>query len=256
SAHYPVHLRAVVTYNAADGNVFCMQDASGGIFIDAPGQRFQANPGDIVDVRGVTTLNGYAPAVTSPVVHVVGKAPLPRPLHLSFGALASGGSDGLFVTLSGVVRSVSALEGLPALRFDTGEGIVNVSVSDLSKSQLEALVLAKLKIQAVCRNLFNKSNQLNGVEFYVPGPSNIEVLERPSGDPFLTPTVSIDSLMRFAYREGGPSSHPVHLRGTVTYAHLRGAYLWDGTGGIAIQQSATKRIKPGDAADVVGFPEV
>ena len=130
SAQYPVHLRAVVTYNhpGRDGNVFSIQDASGGIFIEAPRESFPGSPGDVVDVQGVTTLSGYAPAVVEPVVRVVGRSSLPRPLNLSFGALASGAEDGLLVTLSGVVRSVAVLDGSPTLRFDAGDDIVNVFV--------------------------------------------------------------------------------------------------------------------------------
>ncbi|HEX4807826.1 MAG TPA: response regulator [Bryobacteraceae bacterium] len=255
SAQYPVHFRAIVTYNQADGNVFSMQDATGGIFIDAPGRKFPGNPGDIVDVRGVTTLSGYAPAVAQPVVRVVGRSRSPRPLHLSFGALASGANDGLFVTLSGVVRSAAMLEGLPVLRLDTGTDVVTAFVPELPRVQLEALIGTKVKIQTVCSNLFNEKNQLNGVEFYVPGRDNLEVLERPA-DPFLSPPVPVDALMRFTDHTGGRSHQRVHLHGVVTYAHGAKVYLWDGAGAIGIQQNGPESIQQGDVVDAVGFPEV
>ncbi|MGA8593285.1 MAG: response regulator [Bryobacteraceae bacterium] len=259
SAQNAVHLRAVVTYNTAgrDGNVYCIQNGSGGIFLEAPSRRFQGNPGDVVDVRGFTTFSsGYAPAVIEPVVRVVSKSRLPRPLHLSFGMLASGASDGLFVTLSGIVRAVSTLDGSPTLRFDTGDDVVNVFVPDMPRTQLDALVATRLKIEAVCSNLFNKKNQLNGVEFYVPTRENLTVLQRPAGNPFLTPPVAVNSLMLFPSRGGGRSTQPIHLRGLVTYAHGKGVYLWDGTGGIAMEQSGTQRVAPNDLVDAVGFPEV
>ena len=259
SAQNEVHLRAVVTYNTAgrDGNVYCIQNATGGIFIEAPRQRLQGSPGDVVDVRGIaTSLSGYAPAVIEPVVRVVGRSHLPRPQHLSFGAMASGTSDGLFVTLSGTVRAVSALDGSPTLRFDTGDEIVNVFVPDMPREELEALVATRLRIEAVCSNLFNSKNQLNGVEFYVPVRDNLRVLQWPADDPFLSPPVPVDSLMLFPSWGDKRSNLRIHLRGVVTYSHGTGLYLWDGTGGIAMQQEGNEHAVPGDLIDAVGFPAV
>lgn len=257
SAQNAVHLRAVVTYNSAgqDGNVYSIQNSTGGIFIEAPGQRLQGKPGDVVEVYGHTTFScGYAPAVVEPVVRVVGKSRLPRPLHLGFAALASGANDGMFVTLSGIVRAVSEPDGSPMLRFDTGEDIVNVFVQDMPREELEALIATRLRIEAVCSNLFNAKNQLNGVEFYVPSRGNLSVLQRPAGDPFLTPPAPIDSVMLFPSRGDRGSNLQIHLRGVVTYAHGSGVYLWDGTGGIAMKQSGTGHLTPGDLVDAVGFP--
>lgn len=46
------------------------------------------------------------------------------------------------------------------------------------------------------------------------------------------------------------------LAGVVTYAHETAVYLWDGTGGIEMQQSETKRVAPNDLVDAVGFPVI
>ncbi|MBV9300645.1 MAG: response regulator [Acidobacteriaceae bacterium] len=259
SIQHPVHLRAVVTYNTGgrDGNVYSIQNSTGGIFLEAPNQRLDGKPGDLVDVRGVTTFSsGYAPAVINPVVRIVGKSHLPRPLHLSFSVLASGASDGLFVTLTGLVRAVSTLDGSPTLRFDTGDDVVNVFVSDTPRQELEKLVGSTLKIEAVCSNLFNSKNQLNGVEFYAPSRANLTVQQWPVGDPFQTAPIRIDSLMLFPSRAGTHSRQRVHLRGVVTYVQGPSLYIWDGTGGIAMQGSGTAPLRPGDLVDAVGFPAV
>jgi signal transduction histidine kinase/DNA-binding response OmpR family regulator len=258
SIQHPVLLRAVVTYNTAgrDGNVYSIQNASGGIFIEAPNQLLEGKPGDLVEVRGVTTFStGYAPAVIEPVVRVVGKSRLPRPLRLSFSALASGASDGLFVTMSGLVRAVSTRDGSPTLRLDTGDDVVDIFVPEMTRQELEGLVGDKLKIEAVCSNIFNTKNQLNGVEFYVPRRENVTVLQRPATDPFQSPPARIDSLMLFPSRISD-SSKRVHLHGVVTYGQGQLVYLWDGTGGIAMHRSGTALVNPGDVLDVVGFPAV
>ena len=208
AAHIPVHLRAVVTCNSGD-NVYSIQDETAAIFIEAPGSRLPGRPGDIVEVRGVaTSTTGYAPAVIDPKVHVVGKSRLPDPRHLSFERLASGASDGLFVTLSGLVRAASAVGGALVLRFDTGGEIVNVYVPDMAPAELDSLIAARLRIDAVCSNLFNRNNQLTGVEFYVPERRNITVLARPAGDPFLSTPVAITSLLRFGSAEALHSKRP------------------------------------------------
>src|SRR5579863_2392462 len=197
---HPVWLRAVVTYNKTgrDGNVYCIQNSTGGIFLEAPDRSLTGRPGDIVEVRGVATAStGYAPAVVEPVIRVVGKSRLPRPAHLSFSVLSSGASDGLFVTVSGVARSVATTDGSPTLRLDTGNVVVDVFVPEMSRKELEGLAGDTLRIEGVCSNIFNAKNQLNGVEFYAPRRANVVVLERPASDPFQSPPVRIDSLLVF-----------------------------------------------------------
>lgn len=55
ATRHPVWLRAVVTYNKTgrDGNVYCIQNSKGGIFLEAPDRALTGKPGDIVEVRGV-----------------------------------------------------------------------------------------------------------------------------------------------------------------------------------------------------------
>ncbi len=255
---HPVWLRALVTYNKTgrDGNVYCIQNSTGGIFLEAPDRALTGKPGDIVEVRGLATAStGYAPAVVEPVIRVVGKSRLPRPVRLSVSVLSSGASDGLFVTVSGVVRSVATTDGSPTLRLDTGNAVVGVFVPEMTRHELEDLVGYTLRIEGVCSNTFNARNQLNGVEFYVPRRENVIVLERPASDPFQSPPVRIDSLLVFSYRPEG-SKQRVHLRGVVTYAQDQVVYLWDGTGGIAMQSSGAMPVKQGDLLDAAGFPEV
>ena len=255
SAQRPVHLRAVVTFNTAGkGDAYCIQNATGAIFIESP-TPLPGAPGDIVDVRGKTTFsNGYAPSIVEPIVLVVGTSQLPKPKRLSFEALASGASDGLFVTLTGTVRGYSTTGILPILRVDIGDEIVNVNIPAISAKELEPFVAAKLKIDAVCSNMFNKNNQLTGVEFFVPERRNLTILERPVGDPYLTPPEPISSLALFSSHQRKPAGQREHLRGVVTYASGATVYLADSTGGVSVKQTSDQRLAPGDLVDAVGFP--
>ncbi|MEO8658494.1 MAG: response regulator [Bryobacteraceae bacterium] len=255
SAQIPIHLRAVVTFNTAgNGDVYCIQNATGAIFIESP-KPLPGVPGDIVDVQGVTTFsNGYAPAIVEPVVHVVGTSHLPQPKQLSFEALASGANDGQFVTLTGTVRAYSTAGFFPVLRLEIGDNIVNVTVPVMTVEELEPFVATKLRIEAVCSNLFNKNNQLTGVEFYVPERRNLIVLEHPVENPYLTPPVPISSLALFSSHQRKPAGEREHLRGVVTYASGSTVYLSDATGGISVKQTSDHRLAPGDLVDAVGFP--
>jgi PAS domain S-box-containing protein len=249
-----VHLRAVVTYNAAgrDGKVFSVQEATGGIFIELAAP-VQAQPGDLVDIRGVTILSGYAPAIEPTAVKIVGKAALPRPLLFGFDSLASGAKDGWFVTISGTVRSVISIDGALALRLDTGTSVVNLFVPGLSRAAMQQLIDATVTIDAVCSNIFNERNQLNGVEFYAPQPAQLNMAARTTHDRFLAPITPIDALLRFG--EGSDKTRMAHLRGVVTYADDSQTYLWDNTGGTSIRHDGSEHVRPGDLIEAVGFPE-
>src|SRR5262249_48531399 len=77
AASLKVSVTCVVT--AADAALkgrFFVQDATGGVFVDnAGGER--PEPGDVLEISGITHAGAYAPIITSPQVKKTGKAPLP-----------------------------------------------------------------------------------------------------------------------------------------------------------------------------------
>src|SRR6185437_17173776 len=74
----PVVVRGVVT--AAEptwGGQFFVQDATSGIFVENRSDD-SPEPGDLVEVKGVSQPGSFAPIISRPTWTILGAAPLPR----------------------------------------------------------------------------------------------------------------------------------------------------------------------------------
>ena len=83
---------------------FFVQDATGGVFVDnANGPR--PEPGDVVEVSGISHVGAYAPIITAPRLRKIGSGPLPPAKPVPVERLMSGAEDSQRIEISGVVRT-------------------------------------------------------------------------------------------------------------------------------------------------------
>ncbi len=83
---------------------FFVQDSSAGVFVDnANGHR--PEPGEVVEVSGLSMVGAYAPIVTGPVIRKLGTAPLPPAKAVPIERLMSGAEDSQRIEVSGIVRA-------------------------------------------------------------------------------------------------------------------------------------------------------
>jgi len=82
----PVHLTGVITYYDPEEPDLCIQDSSGGIWVnlEVVKPNVPLSAGDLVEINGVTEAPDFAPQVGSPVFQVIGRAPLPPGRRASF----------------------------------------------------------------------------------------------------------------------------------------------------------------------------
>ena len=69
-----MHLRVVVTYFDAI-NMF-VQDSTGGIWVGRSGDGSTAKPGQLIELRGVTTQTDFAPDIVEPHWTAIGQTTL------------------------------------------------------------------------------------------------------------------------------------------------------------------------------------
>jgi hypothetical protein len=102
--NYPVQVRGVVTdFDTYTPNFF-LQDQTGGVWIRWKEGLPEPVPGQFIELEGVTVQTDFAPDIVNPTWKVTGQAPMPKPLHPSYGEMASTVDDSLWVELEGVVR--------------------------------------------------------------------------------------------------------------------------------------------------------
>lgn len=252
----PIHLRGVVTF--FDDSLFSrfIQDDTAGIYL-----RFPPNvapptliPGQMIEVTGVSSPGEYAPVVTVDRVQTVSQAPLPAAKVVTYEELASGNEDSQFVEISGIVRSVRALEDSQyhLIEIATGGGRLLIYANKLPVMQAEKLLDSTVRVRGVCSTKFNHKRQLFAIRLMVPRPEDLEIKTPAPADPFDIAARPVNSLSQFAPQE--TYGHRVKVVGTVIY-FVPGEFLFlqDGEQGVAVQTQARNPLQLGDQVEVLGF---
>ena len=255
AAHYPVHLRATVTFFNRAFLGFFVQDPSGGIWVDVNPGLPDLVPGDLVDLTAITVESGFAPDLDNSSVRVLGHGPLPPPDHPGFTLLASTAEDSRFVETEGIVRAVTHPDpGQIVIRLARWRDPFWILLPAPAAGLPTSLIDSKVRIRGVAGAKYNPSEQMVGVELYVQDLGQIQTLEAGPADPFAAPLKMISGLFRFSLQ--GMTGHRVRLSGVVTADEPGvGLYIDDGTGNLYAQAPAQRpAFRPGQRVEVSGFP--
>lgn len=255
AAPIPVHVRAVVTYfDTVAPNLF-VQDRSGGIWVDLRGNTLTPpRPGQLLDLDG-TVGSGFAPYIAHPRWKVLGEAPLPAPIHLTYAEASTGHYDSQWVQMEGVVRSFvqEAAGNVLVMDVATGTGSFKVRVPGYRAAFPLNLVDASVRIRGVCGSSFNNRDQLVSIHLMTPSMDELKILKPAPADPFSIPVSPINGIRRFSADVS--DVHRVKVEGIVTARFPgRGLFLADSTGGVYVESQDGTPVEPGDEAEVIGFP--
>ena len=154
---HPVRVQGVVTFYGGPPVLF-VQDPTGGIYV----QMASADPGlisgELVEVKGITGHGWFANQIEKAEIRILGRAPLPEPLHPRFEDLSLGSDDGQWVDITGIVHSTQVQEPSRRLVLSVavGGGRVSVAIQNYRPSVLTNLVDTKIRVQGACGGIFNR----------------------------------------------------------------------------------------------------
>lgn len=251
--HYPVHIRGVIT--AFDQSKFArfVQDETAGIYLGDPGNLPALNPGDVVEIQGVTYPGDYAPILQPSQIIPVGTGELPKPKPITYDELASGAEDSQFVELSGIVRSTHVdAQKHQYIDIVSGGGRLTACFSGVPDKKLNELVDSIVQVRGVCLTYFNRQRQLFSLWLMAPSASDLAVVQQAPKEAFGVKTQKIASLEQFAPE--GTFGHRVKVSGTVVYHQSGELYIQDDKDGLHIQSWQKDPLLVGDRIEVVGFP--
>jgi signal transduction histidine kinase/CheY-like chemotaxis protein len=247
----PVHVRATVTYFNSQASTFFVQDSTGGVYVYFPRIRdLSFQPGDRVDVTGVTAPGDFAPIIAGVKAALVSHGELPAPSPTYFEDLFSGVEDSKWVEAQGTIQSIETggIEALVSLQW--GNQLFGALVGGYQSEPLPPRG-TRVSLRGVCATLFSSRRQILGIRLYVPSPKYFRVMT-PAQDYAAFPIRTSTQVLGF-FPEDTPGQ-PVHVRGVVTLANPHGpTYIRDSGGGLKIASHQTLELKPGDVVDVVGF---
>jgi len=237
---YPVHLQVVVTYfDKVAPNLF-VQDSTGAMWVDWPPNGQEAEPGQLIDLQGITAQPDFAPDIARPVWRVLRQAPLPKAQRASMEEMASTSIDSKRVEVEGIVRSAEQIPGDNRLHLalDVPGGRVMVHLAK-HRVVTEGLVDSRVRVRGACGAIFNKENQLVGVALFVPSLADVSVIETGPADAFALPVRRIAGLQKFTVK--GLRPHRVKVLGVVLAQFLgRNFYISDDSGNLYVETSQTR----------------
>ena len=206
----PVHVRATVTYLDPASTVFFVQDSTGATYVSARRVReIKVQPGDLVDLTGVTAPGQFAPTISNASVERVSSSSMPPPAPAAFDDLLSGKMDSAWVQTEGIVQSTEAKTGGDNLSMQWGDHQYLALVRNPGGRPLPPPD-SRVRVQGVCGSLFNARRQIVGIHIYVPSPEFVRVLE-PGPDPAALRSHPIDELLRFSFADS--PGHRTRIRG-------------------------------------------
>lgn len=250
-----IRVRVTGVVTAADPALkgrFFIQDVTGGVFVDNINGR-RPEPGEVLEVSGISDAGAYAPIITAPRVRRLGNAPLPPAKAISVDALMSGAEDSQRIELTGLVRA-ARVDGA-RLTADLVSGGFRFRVYAPISVGLdpEKLVAALVRVRGTAAEAHNRPlRQFVAAEVYVPIAADF-IIEKPEPiSPFKRPTLPLNSLAQ--YGRDNSFNQRVHVHGIVALQRPgESLFLEDLTGGLQIKSSEAVSFVPGDIVEAAGF---
>ena len=251
-----VYVKGVVTTAEPDWNgQFYVQDSSGGIFVNNL-DGHHPEPGDQVEVSGISGLGPFAPIIIRPHWTKTGTAPLPTAKPVTVEQLMAGVEACQRVEISGTVRAVQILNSRLAIDLASGGYRVHILTKIPPGIDPQSLVAAKVRVRGTAVTKFNASlRQFISVSVYVPDLADFIVEKSELKNPLNEPVIPLNSIAQYS-RNLHPGNR-VHVKGTVIYQRPGiDLFLEDETGGLQLETSQPDTFDPGEVVEAVGFPEV
>lgn len=241
-----VRIQGILTYFDGNSSYCYVQDSTGGIRVSlAPGQTPPA-AGWRVEVAGLASSGGPAPAVIEARVTALGADALPPPIALAAAQLADPQYEYERVVLSGVVQSAgSELPGIMTLEIRAGRATVWANVPALIAVVNDQWTDAEVRASGVLAESFDGGTNSN---LLIADTGAIDITY-PATAPAALPVTRIGALL--AMDPARVLSHRVRIRGALVQD---GMAVMDQTGQIPVRMERAALHAGAAARDVAGFP--
>jgi signal transduction histidine kinase len=257
--HLPVFVRGIVTAVEPQWNgQFFVQDATGGVFVENLSDR-PPEPGDVVEITGVSHAGAFAPIIGQPNWKKVGTAPLPEGKVVPIEQLMSGCEDSQRVVVYGIVRTAQISSNKSNLDLEIASAGYRLHAFPKIPGALEPqrLVGARVRLQGTAAAAFypGLKRRLVAVNIFMPLPGDFVVETTDSIDPFTKPSLGLSDIGR--YRRDNRPDQRVHVKGVITYLRPgEGFFLKDKSGGLRVKSRQVEALSVGDVVESAGFADI
>ena len=199
SQQLPVSFDAVVTYFRSYDHMLFVQDGPSAMYVNATTD-LKLVPGDRVRVRG-TTHDSFRNYVESKDIALLGHDALPVPIEASYEQMIHGAVDCRLARVRAIVRSAEIVPSsvllvpATALRMLIDGEQVDAEVGGSDATALPNLLDAEVEVTGVVSGHFDNKMQQTGVLFHVRSLDDIQILRRPTIQPWSIPVTSMDRVI-------------------------------------------------------------
>ncbi|MGO4883397.1 MAG: diguanylate cyclase domain-containing protein [Bryobacteraceae bacterium] len=247
----PVRIKAILTYFDGTSSYCFLQDASGGIRVGLAAGQIPPDSGWRVEVTGLVSSGGTAPAIVEGRLSPLRPDGLPPPVPVSAARLRDPQYEYRRVAVSGVVQSVSSERpGIVNLEIRTGGaivwGTVPASLVVINDEWTDADVIAS----GVLAEPLDGDPHGNSSGLWISDTGSIETIH--NAKPALQlPVSTAKSLL--ALDPAAATAHRVRIRGRLRERPGAQVAIADETGQIPLRLAQAAPAADLGTTDVVGF---
>lgn len=249
----PIHLRAVVTYNDPQWNMFQCQDETGALYIPPFARQHEAKAGDSVMIEGVVVLRDGSLRVDCKGMKVLEHGVFPKARVVRGTDLMKGGLGGVWVETEGIVRATRQDARLMLTLLLDGERF-QVLVLNHEKRDASRLLDATVRVRGIAADNPHPPGRLpgNAPDLFVAGMKQIDIVAPPVGDPAKLPVTPISTLLKSGLKAAA-SGGRIHLHGVVSKSLEDALFIQDPTGQMKVLTAEAKSLAVDDRISVQGF---
>ena len=183
-----------------------VHDGRAGVFVrygpKFSGPVIDLRPGDVIEVEGHTTADGFAPDVRPTRVRRIGRGPLPSPRRVSYSALSSGAFDCDYIEVIGVGQRAWLSESGKTLFVDVAVegGAIRAWFWDFDKQDLTRFIDARVRLRGNAGTLYTPARQVRGISLFAGRTDGRR--RRDGGSRSLVPSDSRDRQLLHPSRRG------------------------------------------------------
>jgi len=255
--HIPVLVTGVVT--AAEPQwkgQFFVQDLTGGVFVENTRGR-PPEPGDRIEISGVSHPGAFAPIIGQPSWKKLGTAPLPEAIPVPIEQLMSGSEDSQRVEISGIVRAAQITDTKSNLDLDIASAGYRFHAFPkiVPGMDPQRLVGARVRLKGTAAASLNPGlRRLIAVNLFVPRAEDFVVETTESVDPFAEALTPLNDIAH--YRKDSRPGKRVHVKGAITWQRPgEELFLQDKSGGLRVKSRQAETMAVGDVVEAVGFAD-
>lgn len=232
-----------------------MHDGGEGCYVKLiPGTNAPAfSPGQRLRVTGVSMKLGYYPNVGRGRFTLLGRNPLPEPVHVSPEQIFSPALDSAWVEVPAVVVGYDSRDERITLEVKV-YGLpfkAELPLEPRAEQRAGALLQRPVRLRGVLGTIFNQDRQMTDRHFFVPSLDAVV----PSVAPVSEQSAPLVGVTRILTGDFG-SGTPIRVKGVITQVDANGFYIRDETGSTFVRASQDKRLGLGMIVEVEGFGDI